>query len=312
MSDFTSNFWSYFISFIVIGGIIGCLALLLMTSKVKQMSETDNTTGHIYDEDIVEMNNPLPRWWMWLFIITCIFGAAYLIIYPGLGIYKGTASWTSIKQYEQEVAETKQKIAPIYAKFAVMKPEDVANDNKAMAIGERLFMNNCSQCHGSDARGSRGFPNLTDNDWLYGGSPEKIKETITLGRHGVMPPLAAALGSADDVKNVANYVLSLSGSMHHSARAGLGQQKFAICAACHGADGKGNQMIGAPNLTDNTWLHGAGEAEIIKRITEGKDNQMPAQGERLTAEQIHVLTAYVWRFSHLPNSPKTDNQTVTK
>ncbi|WP_047537567.1 cytochrome-c oxidase, cbb3-type subunit III [Methylotenera versatilis] len=312
MSDFTSNFWSYFISFIVIGGIIGCLALLLMTSKVKQMSDTDNTTGHVYDEDIVEMNNPLPRWWMWLFIITCVFGAAYLIIYPGLGIYKGTAGWTSINQYEQEVAETKKKIAPIYAKFAAMKPEDVAQDSKAMAIGERLFMNNCSQCHGSDARGSRGFPNLTDNDWLYGGSPEKIKETITLGRHGMMPPMAAALGSAEDVKNVANYVLSLSGSMYHSGRAGLGQQKFAICAACHGADGKGNQAIGAPNLTDNVWLHGAGEAAIIKRINEGKDNQMPAQGERLTEEQIHVLTAYIWRFSNLPDSQKPDNQANTK
>lgn len=283
-----------------------------MTSKVKQMSETDNTTGHVFDEDIVEMNNPLPRWWMWLFIISCIFGAAYLIIYPGLGIYKGTAGWTSIKQYEQEVAETKQRIAPIYAKYAAMNVEDVAKDSKAMAIGERLFMNNCSQCHGSDARGSRGFPNLTDHDWLYGGSPEKITETITLGRHGVMPPLAGALGSPDDVKNVANYVLSLSGSMHHSARAGLGKQKFAICAACHGEDGKGNQMMGAPNLTDNIWLHGAGETEIIKRITEGKDNQMPAQGERLTAEQIHVLAAYVWRFSNLPVHSKSDSQTTIK
>ncbi|MES2579587.1 MAG: cytochrome-c oxidase, cbb3-type subunit III [Pseudomonadota bacterium] len=319
MSDFTSNFWSYFISFIVIGGIIGCVALLLMTSKVKQMSDTDNTTGHVFDEDIVEMNNPLPRWWMWLFIITCVFGAAYLIIYPGLGIYKGTAGWTSINQYEQEVAETKKKIAPHYAKFAAMKPEDVAKDNKAMATGERLFMNNCSQCHGSDARGSKGFPDLTDNDWLYGGSPEQIKETITHGRNGVMPPMAAALGTADDVKNVANYVLSLSGSMHHSGRAGLGQKKFAICAACHGADGKGNQSIGAPNLTDNIWLHGAGEAAIIRRINEGiqrisrgKGSGMPAQDERLSEEQIHILTAYIWRFSNLPDSQKSDNLANTK
>ncbi|MGZ8258837.1 MAG: cytochrome-c oxidase, cbb3-type subunit III [Methylotenera sp.] len=302
MSDFTSNFWSYYISFITIGGIIGCLALLLGTSKVQQMSETDNTTGHIYDEDIVEMNNPLPRWWMWLFILTCVFGIIYLIAFPGLGSNKGLLGWSQVNQYEREVEETRKRLAPIYAKFTAMKPEDVAKDAKAMAIGERLFMNNCSQCHGSDAHGSKGFPNLTDHDWLHGGSPEKIKETITLGRHGIMPPMVQAVGSQDDVKNVANYVLSLSNSPHDINRAKLGKDKFAVCAACHGAEGKGNQAIGAPNLADNIWLHGFGEAAIIERINLGKDNQMPAQGERLTPEQIHVLAAYVWRFSNLPSN----------
>lgn len=301
MSDFTSDFWSYYIAFITIGGIIGCLALLLGTSKVQQMSETDNTTGHIYDEDIVEMNNPLPRWWMWLFILTCVFGIIYLIAFPGLGSNKGLLGWSQVKQYEQEVEETKKRLAPIYAKFTAMKTEDVAKEAKAMAIGERLFMNNCSQCHGSDAHGSKGFPNLTDHDWLHGGSPEKIKETITLGRHGIMPPMVQAVGSQDDVKNVANYVLSLSNSPHDINRAKLGKDKFAVCAACHGAEGKGNQAIGAPNLADNIWLHGFGEAAIIERINLGKDNQMPAQGERLTPEQIHVLAAYVWRFSNLPS-----------
>ncbi len=307
MSDFTSSFWPFFISFITIGGIVGCLALLFCTSKVQQMSDTDNTTGHVYDEDIVEMNNPLPRWWMWLFILTCVFGVAYLIIYPGLGTYKGLLGWSEVKQYELEVAETKQRLAPIYAKFTAMKVEDVARDPKAMAIGERLFMNNCSQCHGSDAHGSKGFPNLTDHDWLHGGSPEKIKETITLGRHGVMPPMVQAVGSQDDVKNVANYVLSLSNSPHDANRAKLGKEKFAVCAACHGADGKGNQTIGSPNLTDNIWLHGFGEAAIMERINLGKDNVMPAQGERLTPEQIHVLTAYIWRFSNLPNNQASDH-----
>lgn len=306
MSDFTSPFWSYFISFIVIGGIVGCIALLFGTSKVKQMSTTDNTTGHVYDEDIVEMNNPLPKWWMYLFVITAVFGAAYLIIYPGLGVYKGAIGWSSVGQYEQEVEANKQQIAPIYAKFVAMTPVDVAKDPKAMAIGERLFMNNCSQCHGSDAHGSKGFPNLTDNDWIHGGSPEKIKETITLGRHGIMPPMAAAVGDANDVKNVANYVLSLSDSPHDANRAALGKPKFAVCAACHGAEGKGNQAIGAPNLSDNIWLHGFGEAAIIERINYGKDNQMPAQNVRLTAEQIHVLASYVWRFSNIPNAVESD------
>jgi cytochrome c oxidase cbb3-type subunit III len=179
-----------------------------------------------------------------------------------------------------------------------MSVEDLSKDEDAKGIGQRLFLNNCAQCHGSDARGSRGFPNLTDQDWLYGGSPEKINETLVNGRVGMMPPMGAALGSDDDVKNVANYVLSLSGSMHDSGRAGAGKAKFGVCAACHGADGKGNQAIGAPNLTDNVWLHGAGEAAIIKRIHEGKVNQMPAWSAKFTPEQIHVLTAYVWGLSN--------------
>lgn len=299
MSDFTSDFWPYFISAIVIGGIVFCLTILFMTSKSHDPAHTGQSTGHVYDEDIIEMNNPMPRWWMWMFIITCVFGATYLFLFPGLGTYQGKLGWTALKQYEQEVKETNDRIAPIYAKFTAMKGEDVALDPKAMAIGERLFMNNCSQCHGSDAHGSRGFPNLTDNDWLHGGSPATIEQTITNGRHGVMPPMAAAVGNADDVKNLANYVLSLSNSEHDAERAALGKEKFAVCAACHGPDGKGNQAIGSANLTDNIWLHGAGEAAIIHRINNGLDNTMPAQGSRLTPEQIHVLAAYVWRFSNV-------------
>lgn len=302
MSDFTSPFWSYFISFIVLGGIAGCLIVLFMTSKVKQMSTTDNTTGHVYDEDIVEMNNPLPRWWMYLFVGTSVFGIGYLIMYPGLGTYEGLLGWTSAKQYEQQVEAYKQKIAPIYAKFSKMKVEDVAKEAKAMAIGERLFMNNCSMCHGSDAHGSKGFPNLTDADWLYGGAPDAIKQTITNGRNGMMPPMAAIVGSPDDIKNVANYVLSLSNAPHDANRAALGKPKFAACAACHGADGGGNQTIGAPSLSDDIWLHGYGEEAIIERINHGKQNQMPAQKDRLTPEQIHVLASYVWRFSNMPEA----------
>lgn len=298
MSDFTSDFWPYFISAIVIGGIVFCLTLLFMTSKSHDPAHTGESTGHVYDEDIIEMNNPMPRWWMWMFIITCVFGATYLFLFPGLGTYTGKLGWTALKQYEQEVKETNDRIAPIYAKFASMPGEEVAKDPQAMAIGERLFMNNCSQCHGSDAHGSRGFPNLTDKDWLHGGSHEKIKETITNGRTAMMPPMAAAVGGPDDVKNVANYVLSLSNSEHDANRAALGKEKFTACAACHGPEGKGNQAIGAPNLTDDTWLHGAGEAAITHRINNGINNKMPAQASRLTPEQIHVLAAYVWRFSN--------------
>lgn len=299
MSDFTSSFWPLFITVIALGGIFGCALLLWKTSKVKvNTSAGDNTSGHVWDEDIREMNNPLPRWWVGLFIITIIFGLGYLAAYPGLGTYAGGLEWSEAKQYDQEVEAANKALAPMYAKFAAMSVENLAKDPEAKAIGERIFMNNCSQCHGSDARGSRGFPNLTDNDWLHGGSPEKIKETITGGRIGMMPPMAAAVGTEEDVKNVANYVLSLSGSAHDESRAALGKEKFAACAACHGVDGKGNQAIGSANLTDNIWLHGAGEAAIIKRINEGKTNQMPAWASKFTPEQIHVLTAYIWGLSN--------------
>lgn len=299
MSDFTSNFWPVFITAISLLGIFGCALLLWLTSKVKIVSANgDNTSGHVWDEDLREMNNPLPRWWVWMFILTIIFSLFYLVAYPGLGSYAGKLGWTQNNQYDKEMADANKALAPLYAKFAAMPTEELVNNKEAKAIGERLFMNNCSQCHGSDAKGSRGFPNLTDHDWIHGGSPAKIQETITGGRIGMMPPMAAAVGTEDDVKNVANYVLSLSGGKHDAARAALGKEKFAICAACHGAEGKGNMDIGSPNLTDNIWLHGAGEAAIIKRVNEGKVNQMPAQGAKFSPEQIHVLASYVWGLSN--------------
>jgi len=185
-----------------------------------------------------------------------------------------------------------------------MKTEDIAADQAAMAIGERLFMNNCAQCHGSDARGSKSFPNLSDKDWLHGGTPDDIRKTIHDGRVGVMPPMAAAVGSPDDVRNLAQYVLSLSGSPHDSLKASLGKAKFTACAACHGMDGKGMTAMGAPNLTDDIWLHGWGEAAIVAMINDGKTNQMPAQAGKLTDQQINVLTAYVWGMSNKPGAAK--------
>jgi cytochrome c oxidase cbb3-type subunit 3 len=298
MSDFTSNFWAIYVSGITVVSILACLLLLWFSGKAKAMTASDNTTGHVWDGDLREMNNPLPRWWAWLFVITIVFAFAYLALYPGLGTYAGKLGWTSTGQHQTEVDKGNAEVAPLYAKFSSMKPEEVAKDAQAMAIGERLYMNNCAQCHASDAQGSKGFPNLTDVDWLHGGAPEKIKETLTAGRMGMMPPMAAAVGTADDVKNVAQYVLSLSGSPHDSLQASLGKSKFAACAACHGMDGKGNQALGAPNLTDDIWLHGYGEAAIISMINGGKVNQMPAQAGKLTEAQIHVLSSYVWGLSN--------------
>ncbi|MCX7276089.1 MAG: cytochrome-c oxidase, cbb3-type subunit III [Burkholderiales bacterium] len=300
MSDFTNNFWSVCIAAISVVSIAACLLLLWITARKKVPFQSDNTTGHVWDGDLREMNNPLPRWWVGLFILTILFSIGYLAFYPGLGNFAGKLGWTSANEYSDEVKTADAALQPLYANFVALPPEQLAGSAPAMAIGERLFMNNCAQCHGSDARGSKGFPNLTDGDWLHGGSPEKIKETITHGRIGQMPVMAPAVGTPDDVKNVANYVLSLSGSPHDSVRAGLGKAKFGVCAACHGVGGTGNQALGAPNLSDDIWLHGWGEAAIMEMVNKGKINQMPAQQGKLTEAQIHVLTAYIWGLSNKP------------
>jgi cytochrome c oxidase cbb3-type subunit 3 len=304
MSDFKAEFWSVYVAGISIVSILACLLLLWITARTKGVANADNTTGHVWDTDLREMNNPMPRWWMWLFVITIIFALLYLVAYPGLGSYQGQLGWSTRGEYDQEVEKANKDLGPLYAQFTAKKTEDLAGDGNAMAIGERLFMNNCAQCHGSDARGSKGFPNLTDKDWLHGGAPEKIEETIKGGRRGQMPPMAAAVGTPDDVKNVANYVLSLSNSPHDSVRAQLGKAKFTACAACHGIDGKGNQAIGAPNLTDDIWLHGWGEQAVIAMVNNGKINEMPAQHGKLTDAQIHVLAAYIWGLSNKPAPAK--------
>lgn len=296
MSDFFSNAWSVFVAGATIVGLLFCLILLIVASRRKVMAG-DNTTGHVWDEDLRELNNPLPAWWMGLFVLTVLFSGVYLALYPGLGSSPGSLGWSSTGQLEKEQAKAQEALAGVYAKYASLPAQELAKDPQAMGIGERLFANNCAGCHGADARGSKGFPNLTDSDWLYGGAPETIVETITKGRNGIMPPMAAAVGSAEDVRNVANYVLSLSGSPHNSIAAQLGKSKFVVCAACHGPDGKGNQAIGAPNLTDKIWLHGWGEDAVMAMVNNGKNNLMPAHGARLSAEQIHVLGAYVWGLS---------------
>ncbi len=302
MSDFTSNFWSIYVAVLTVVSIVACLILLWVSGTTKVTSASDNTTGHVWDGDLREMNNPLPKWWVYLFIITVVFALAYGVLYPMYGSYQGILNWSSDGQHKAEVQKMEKAIEPIYARFQGMPVEQLAGDAQAMAIGERLFMNNCAQCHGSDARGARGFPNLTDGDWLWGGTPEAIKTTLTDGRSGVMPPMAEAVGSPDDVRNVAHYVLSLSGTPHDSVRAALGRAKFGVCAACHGMDGKGNTALGAPNLTDGIWLHGWGEEAIVRAITTGFTNQMPAQADKLNADQIHVLGAYVWGLSNTPAS----------
>lgn len=304
MADFFSEWWGIGIAVVVTISIFACALLLWSQSHVKVKVGTDGkplpaeTTGHVWDADLMEQNNPLPTWWQWLFYLTIVFSIGYLVVYPGFGDRQGTFGWSQAGAYEKEMKAGEEQYAKIFDKYLAMDLKDVSKDPAAKEIGQRLFLNTCAQCHGSDAQGGKGYPNLTDTDWLYGGDPEVIKTTITEGRHGVMPPMGAAIGGDEDVKNVANYVLSLSGAAHDPIKAALGKPKFAACAACHGADGKGNQAIGAPNLTDKTWLYGGSIDTIMETINKGRNNQMPAHKDILTKGKIHLLAAYVWGLSN--------------
>jgi cytochrome c oxidase cbb3-type subunit III len=298
MSDFDSDFWSHYVMIITALSVLACLILLLVVAFHRVPKRDDNTTGHVWDEDLKEMNNPMPMWWMGLFVLTIIFGFAYFYLYPGLGKHEGVLRWSSEEQLARETKQQKLLAAKAYSAFSNLSVPELAGNTQGMAIAQRLFLNNCAQCHGSDARGFKGFPNLTDPDWLYGGSPDAIEQTIRKGRTGVMPAQAAAVGSPDDVKNLANYVMSLSGNPHDSVRAQIGKSKFGVCSACHGVGGVGNTALGAPNLADDTWLHGWGVDNVIRIINTGITNVMPAQENRLDDSQIKLLTAYVWGFSN--------------
>jgi len=283
MSDFSSEFWNIYIIVLSLLGIIGCGVLLYSQSKIKVVpgAPADGTTGHVWDDDLKELNTPMPRWWMWLFYITIVFALAYLFLYPGLGTYAGKLGWKSTGHYEEELKKAEADYGPLFNKYLRQDLKTVAADPQALAIGQRLFLTYCAQCHGSDARGNKGFPNLSDRDWLYGGEPDVIKTTILHGRNGQMPPMGAALGSEADIENVAQYVLSLSGSTADPIKSVLGKAKFGACMACHGADGKGNQQLGAPNLTDKIWLYGGSADTIMETIRKGRNNPMPAFGEFL-------------------------------
>jgi cytochrome c oxidase cbb3-type subunit 3 len=300
MSQFTSGFWDLYIGIITVVSILACALLLLMQSSHK--TSPNETSGHVWDEDLKEYNNPLPRWWMWMFYITIVFGLGYLVLYPGLGSWKGTLGWTQVGQLEQENADAQKAYGPLYERYAAQDVAALAKNPEALAIGQKLFLNSCAQCHAADGGGSRGFPNLSDADWLYGGSAEAVKASITEGRNGVMPPMGPVLGD-QGVKDVADYVRTLSGGAADSIRAARGKEKFAqICAACHGAEGKGNPALGAPNLTDKVWLHGSGEA-IDQTIANGRNSHMPAHKDLLSPAKIHLLTAYVLSLSGSSGAP---------
>ena len=304
MSDFVDGFWSLYIAGITIVSIIGCAVLLTMQHHKRVPGQAVGTTGHEWDEDLAEYNNALPKWWMWLFWITIVFSLVYLALYPGLGTFKGMLGWSSTGQYKAEQASADTQYGPIFAKYGAMEIPAIAKDPQGKAMGERLFLTYCAQCHGSDARGAKGYPNLADGDWLYGGEPATILASIMDGRNGLMPPMGAAVGGPEGVKEVANYVLSLSGAAHDAKLAEAGKAKFAACAACHGPEAKGNPQLGAPNLTDKIWLYGGSLATISETIDKGRANRMPAHKEFLGPERSRILAAYVWGLTGNQPAPK--------
>jgi cytochrome c oxidase cbb3-type subunit 3 len=295
MSEFTSGFWDVYVAVLAVLSIVAC-GIFLKSQSVRRPVRKE-TTGHTWDEDLAEYNNPLPRWWSWLFYLTILFSLVYLVLYPGLGSWKGTLGWSQVGQLKDEQQAAEKRFGPLYARFAGAEPEALAKDPEALAIGQKLFLNNCAQCHASDGAGSRGFPNLTDRDWLWGADPKAIAATITEGRTGNMPPFGPALG-AEGVKNLAHYVRSLSGLTSDSVRVALGRDIYQqTCVACHGADGKGNAALGAPNLSDKVWLHGSTEPVVVETITKGRTSQMPAHKTLLDEARIRLLTAYVLSLS---------------
>ena len=294
-----NSFWSFWVSIISLGSIFGSLWLIYITRKSQTTdTETEKTMGHTFD-GIEEYDNPLPKWWMYMFVGTCIFALAYYALYPGLGNYKGLLGWTQVNQWEKEVQTAEEKYGPIFEAYAATPIDELVQDAEAMKVGQRLFANNCAVCHGSAGRGAIGFPNLTDDDWLYGGTEEAIKATLINGRMGNMPAkgLNPAMTNAQ-VDDMVHYLLSFSDRSDNAEAAERGAAMYqTACAACHGADAKGNQAIGAPNLTDNIWLYGSTPKRISHTLLYGRAGVMPAQLERLGEEKIHLLTAYVKSLS---------------
>ncbi|TVP93133.1 MAG: cytochrome-c oxidase, cbb3-type subunit III [Pseudomonadaceae bacterium] len=290
-----STFWSNYIIALTVITFILMLWLLFATRKGQRPEQTEETVGHNFD-GIEEYDNPLPRWWFMLFMATIVFGVIYLILYPGLGKFPGILNWTQVSQYETEVERAEARFAPIFARFADMSVEEVSQDQEALRIGQRLFATNCSVCHGSDARGSFGFPNLTDGDWIWGGEAEQIRTTLVRGRQAAMPAWQQVLGDTG-IRNTAAYVRHLSGLDTENVDLEAGQQHYqSVCAACHGPDGKGNPMLGAPNLTNDIWLYGSTMTQIQHTLRYGRNGHMPAQAH-LGDDRIHILTAYVLSLS---------------
>jgi cytochrome c oxidase cbb3-type subunit III len=292
-----SSFWSGWIILLTVANIIGAVWLLWITSRSKPGEKASDTTGHVWDGDLKEYNNPLPRWWLWLFYLTVLFSIVYLVLYPGLGNFKGVLGWSQTGQYDQEVAQVQGRQQEFFARFDGMELSALARDGDAMAAAGNIFGNRCAQCHGSDGRGAPGFPNLTNASWNWGGDETNILTSIKAGRSGMMPPMGEALGGERGVSQMVEYVRSLSGLEHNAEMAAAAAPMWAVCGACHGMDGTGMTVLGAPDLTDDEWLFGSDRQAIAHSIARGRQNVMPAQLPILGEQQSRLMAAYVLRLS---------------
>lgn len=295
--DFTSQFWTYLILVLTAASLVFVVILAFINRTVS--SGPNETTGHVWDEDLTEYDNPLPAWWLYLLYITVIFSAVYLILYPGMLPNGGFLNWTQVGQYEQEIAVANESYASTFEAYGQFTPVELAKNPEAMKTAARLFSQNCALCHGADARGAPGIPNLRDDDWIYGSSPEAILHTILEGRTGIMPGWEPVLGSQEATEDVANYVLSLSGEIVYAESAERGEIQYKrLCVACHGLNGEGNQMLGGMNLTDRIWVHGNTLEETMDIIANGVINQMPAHRNILGEVKSKLLAGYVISFSN--------------
>ena len=287
-----ASFWSYWIIILTTVTIVGITWILFANRKREQQPEGE-TTGHVYD-GIEELDNPLPAWWFYMFVLTIVWGVGYLVIYPGMGNFAGTLGWTQIGQYDKQVAAADERFRDMRDRYLALPIEEVASDPAARKMGMRMFANNCAQCHGTDAKGSYGFPNLADSDWIYGGDAETIKATVANGRQAAMPAWGSVIGD-QGVTDVTQYVLKLNGREANAAQVAAGETVFTTyCAACHGADGTGNPALGAPNLTNGVWLYGGNEKQISHSIRAGRNGVMPAFSNSLSEDKIHIIAAYVY------------------
>ncbi len=297
MADFTSPFFNWFIIVLVVISFIGLFWLIIWMSGGRPTGDKVETMGHVWDDNLEELNNPLPKWWLNLFYITIFFGIAYLVLFPGMGTFQGVLGWSSKGQYDAEMATAAEQYDPLYEQYVNQPIPEIATNEEALDIGKRLYATYCTTCHGADARGVRGFPNLRDHDWLWGGAPEQIQASITQGRSGLMPAWNQLL-ETEQIFNVSQYVRSMSGKPIDPVVADAGKQVYNTnCAICHGANGEGNQLMGAPNLADNIWLYGGTQKQIIETINNGRNGKMPAHGEFLGEAKVHLLANYIYSLS---------------
>lgn len=288
-----SSAWSWFVIALVVLNVAGCVWLLMATSR-RRAGPASETTGHVWDENLTEYNKPLPRWWIVMFYLTIVFSIGYLVYYPGMGNFAGTSGWTSTGEHDAQRDAAEARLAQTFSRFEGRSPTELAHDADAVGYGRAIFANTCATCHGADARGAKGFPNLANAAWQWGGDADTVLATILHGRTAVMPPLGAALGSERAVAETAVYVQSLSGGKADAAMAAAGKTHYqTLCVACHGREGKGNPALGAPDLTDDEWLYGGDFDTLRATIAHGRNGQMPAHAPLIGDTRARLVAAWV-------------------